>query len=91
LKSYGRIAKAEGHPAVCKSSIWADEGYFLLILGVNWNLEEPAIPIKIAKIRMFSESLQDLVDEREREMVFAGGFVELTVVDTHSLSSDYPC
>jgi hypothetical protein len=61
-----------------------------LVFRMNWDLKEPAIIIKIAKELVFDESLEHLINEWKRKMIFSGCYVELLVVDAHPLAVDYP-
>ena len=61
------------------------ERRLLLIVGMNSNLIVARISVKEPEVTGSCQSVQDLVDEREREVVLLGRGVHLPVVD-----ADYP-
>ena len=72
LKSFWCIAKSERHFSIGKHAIETYEGCFLLIFRCNLYLVISRITIKEDVEFVPGHSLQDLIMEWEREVVFAG-------------------
>ena len=48
------------------------------------------VSIEVAKELMFCQPFKNLINEREREVIFPGSLVEHLVINTHSPSSHCP-
>ena len=58
---------------------------------MDGHLKESRVPVEIAKIVLFCQSFEELVYERQREMVFAVSFVQFPVVYAHTPPGDNSC
>jgi len=63
---------------------WAREGRLLLVIKMDRNLEERGISIQITEEEMPCQPFEHLVNEGEGEMIFPGGLIQYTIINTHS-------
>ena len=78
---------SERYFPIGKGAIGTCKGCFLLIFRCNFYLVISSITIKEAIEFVPGHSLQYLVKEREREVVFASDSIQLTIVDTYLITS----
>src|ERR1044072_2043253 len=90
LKSSRCITKTKRHTPISISTIRTRKGGLLLIRGVNVNLGEARVPIKIAEVGVFRQPLEHLIDKEQRIVVLPGGLVQLPEINTHSISNNSP-
>ena len=63
---------------------------FFLIGSVNMNLREARVPVEIAKLGVFGQPLKYLIDEGKRVVVLPSCLVQLSEINTHSISNNNP-
>src|SRR3954462_11710964 len=90
LKSSRCITQTKRHTPISISTVRTRESGLLLIRGVDVNLGEARIPIKIAEVGVFRQPLQHLINKGQRIVVLPGGPVQLPVTNTHSISNNSP-
>jgi len=54
------------------------------------NLKETRVSIQIAEERMPCQPFQHLINEGEGEMIFPGGLIQSTIINTYSLPNYSP-
>src|SRR3954465_3499759 len=90
LKSSRCITQRKRHTPISISTVRTRKGGLLLIRGVNVNLGEAGIPIKIAEVGVFSQPLEHLINKGQRIVVLPGGLVQLPKINTPSISNNSP-
>src|SRR3954466_9512490 len=90
LKSSRCITQTKSHTPISISTVRTRKGGLLLIRGVNVNVGETRIPIKIAEVGVFRQPLEHLINKGQRIVVLPGGFVQVPVINTHSISNNIP-
>src|SRR3954466_14183374 len=90
LKSSRCITQTKRHTPISISTVRTRESGILLIRGVDVNLGEARIPIKIAEVGVFRQPLKHLINKDQRIVVLPGGLVQLPVINTHSISNNSP-
>src|SRR3954453_21915275 len=90
LKSSRCITQTKRHTPIGISTVRSRESGLLLIRGVDVNLGEARIPIKIAEVGVFRQPLEHLINKGQRIVVLPGGLVQLLVINTHSISNNSP-
>src|SRR4051812_13681858 len=90
LKSSRCITQTKSHTAISMTTVRTRESGLLLIRGVNMNLREARIPIKIAKVGVFGQPLKHLINKGKMIVVLPGGLVQLPEINTHSISNNSP-
>src|SRR3954465_5891099 len=88
MKSRRCITQTKRHTPISISTITTRESGLLLIRGVNMNLGEARIPIKIAEVGVLRQPLKHLINKGQRIVVLPGGLVQLPVINTHSISNN---
>ena len=88
LKGCGCIAQPKRHSSERKSPIWTSESGFLLIFWCDRNLIIPRIPIKKTIPPFSGKSIQHLIHEGHRKMVFFSPWVQFTVIHAHPPASN---
>ena len=78
------IAQFEWHASDGEGAKWTCERCHLLIVGMDSNMIVARIFIQKAEVTRSFQSVQNLVDEWEREVVLLGHKVQLLVVDVDS-------
>src|SRR3954463_4023783 len=63
LKSRRCITQTKRHTPISISTVWTRESGLLLIHGVDVNLGEAGIPIKIAEVGVFRQPLEHLINK----------------------------
>src|SRR3954462_14716787 len=63
MKSSGCITQTKRHTPISISTVRTRKGCLLLTRGVNVNLGEARIPIKIAEVSVFSKPLEHLINK----------------------------
>src|SRR4051812_42789398 len=84
------ITQTKRHTPISISTVRKRKGGLLLIRGVNLNLGETRIPIKIAEVGVFRQPLENLINKGQRIVVLPGGLFQLPVINTHSISNNSP-
>src|SRR4051812_46362018 len=90
LKTSRCITQTKRHTPISISTVRTRESGLLLIRGVNMNLGEARIPIKIAKVSVCRQLLKHLINKGQRIVVLPGGLVQLPEINTHSISNNSP-
>src|SRR3954466_11624078 len=90
LKSSRCITQSKRHTPISISTVRTRESGLLLIRGVNVNLREAGIPIKIAEVGVFRQPLEHLINKGQRIVVLPGGLVHVPEINTHSISNNSP-
>src|SRR3954463_5869195 len=90
LKSSRCITQTKRHTPISITTVRTREGGLLWIRGVNVNLGEARITIEIAKVGVFGQPLEHLINKGQRIVVLPGGLVQLPVINTHSISNNSP-
>src|ERR1044072_2997768 len=90
LKSSRCITQTKRHTPISISTVRTRESDLLLIHGVNVNLGEARIPIKIAEVGVFRQPLKHLINKGQGIMVLPGGLVQFPIINTHSISNNSP-
>src|SRR3954471_19150747 len=90
LKSSRCITQTKRHTHISISTVRTCEGGVLLIRGVNVNLGEARIPIKISEVGVFRQPLKHLINKGQRIVVLPGGLVQLPDINTHSIPNNSP-
>src|ERR1041384_7223042 len=90
LKTSRCITQTKRHTPISISTVRTRESGLLLIRGVNMNLGEARIPIKIAEVGVFRQPLEHMINKGQRIVVLAGGLVQLPEINTHSISNNSP-
>src|SRR4051812_13408134 len=90
LKSSRCITQTKRHMPISISTVRTRKCGLLLICGVNMNLGEAGIPIKIAEVGVFRQPLEHLINKGQRIVVLPGGLVQLPEINTHSISNNSP-
>src|SRR3954469_22831268 len=90
LKSSRRITQTKRHTPISISTVRTRESGFLLIRGVNMNLGEARIPVKIAEVGVFRQPLEHMINKGQRIVVLSGCLVQLPEIHTHSISNNSP-
>src|SRR3954464_1656992 len=90
LKSRRCITQTKRHTPISISTVRTRKGGLLLIRGVNVNLGEARIPIKIAEVGVFRQPLEHMINKGQRIVVLPGGLVQLPQINTHSISNNSP-
>src|ERR1043165_9101624 len=90
LKSSRCITQTKRHTPISIITVRTRESGLLLIRGVNMNLREARIPIKITKVGVFRQPLKHLINKGQRIVVLPGGLVQLPEINTHSISNNSP-
>ena len=81
LEGHGGITKSEWNAFEGESAKQTSERSLLLIIGVDSNLIVARVSVQKAEVIWSCQSVQDLVDERKREVVLLGRGVQLLIVD----------
>src|SRR4051812_13249760 len=89
-KSSRCITQTKRHTPISISTVRTRESGLLLIRGVNVNLGEARVPIKIAEVGVFRQPLEHLINKGQRIVVLPGRLVQLSVINTHSISNNSP-
>src|SRR3954471_11500834 len=89
-KSSRCITQTKRHTPISISTGRTRESGLLLIRGVDINLREARIPIKIAKVGVFRQLLKHLINKGQRIVVLPGSLVQLPEINTHSISNNSP-
>src|ERR1041385_7159425 len=89
-KSSRCITQTKRHTPISISIVRTRESGLLLIRGVNMNLREARIPIKIEKVDVFRQPLKHLISKGQRIVVLPGGLIQLPEINTHSISNNSP-
>src|SRR3954468_15455225 len=87
LKSSRCITQTERHTPISISTVRTCESGLLLIRGVNMNLREARIPIKIAKVGVFRQPFKHMINKGQRIVVLHGSLVQLPEINTHCISN----
>src|SRR3954463_12179122 len=90
LKSSRCITQTKRHTPISISTVRTRKSGLLLIRGVNVNLGEARIPIKIAEVGVFGEPLEHLINKGQRIVVLPCGLVQLPEINTHSIFNNSP-
>src|SRR3954471_2731233 len=90
LKSSRCITQTKRHTPISISTVRTRESGLLLIRGVDMNLGEARIPIKIQKVVVFRQPLKHLINKGQRIVVLPCGLVQLPKINTHSISNNSP-
>ena len=90
LKSSRCITQTKMHTPISIITIRTRESGLLLICGVNMNLREARIPIKIAKVGFFRQPIKHLINKGQRIVVLPGSLVQLPEINAHSISNNSP-
>src|SRR4051812_6477880 len=90
LKSSRCITQTKRHTPISISTVRTRESGLLLIRGVNMNLREARIPIKIAKVGFFRQPLKLMINKGQRIVVLPGDLVQLPEINAHSISNNSP-
>src|SRR4051812_17441513 len=90
LKSRRCITQTKRHMPISISTVRTCKVGLLLIRGVNVNLGEAGIPIKIAEVGVFRQPLKHLINKGQMIVVLPGGLVQLPEINTHSISNNSP-
>src|SRR4051812_36868826 len=75
LKSSRCITQTKRHTPISISTVRTRESGLLLIRGVDVNLGETRVPIKIAEVGVFRQPLEHLINKGQRIVVLPGGLV----------------
>src|ERR1041384_801085 len=75
LKSGRCITQTKRHTPISISTIRTRESGLLLIRGVDVNLGEARIPIKIVEVGVFRQPLEHLINKGQRIVILLGGLV----------------
>src|SRR3954469_23871578 len=90
LKSSRCITQTKRHTLIGISTVRTHECGLLLIRGIDMNLREARIPIKIEKVGVFRQPLKHLINKGQRIVVLSGSLVLLPEINTHSISNNSP-
>src|ERR1043165_1160842 len=90
LKSSRCITQTKRHMPISISTVRTRESGLLLICGVDVNLGEARVPIKIAEVGVFRRLLEHLINKGQRIVVLPGGLVQLPVINALSISNNSP-
>ena len=83
LKRRGGVAQSEWHASQGECAKGTCERRLLLIVKMNSNLIVARISIEEAEVTQSCQSVQDLVDEREWEVILFRGRVQLPIADAN--------
>jgi hypothetical protein len=84
LESHPDIFESEGHDAIGKGAPWGCEGGFVLIHLLDLDLVIARKSIHEGEDFMTDTSIDDLIDEGGREVVFGTSLVEVAEVCANS-------
>src|SRR3954468_15080525 len=84
LKSSRCNTQTKRHTPISISTVRTHESGILLIRGVDVNLGEARIPIKIAEVGVFRQPLEHLINKGKRIVVLSSGLFQFPVINTHS-------
>jgi hypothetical protein len=81
------ITQTKWHPTVRVRTVGTGEGGHLLVLRVDWYLEEARVTIQVTKVRVVRKPFQELVNKWQRKVILACGSIQFPVIDAHSIAA----